>query len=99
MTLETYKFITNREMCDQLHGKYRIELIGKSDYKCAEIAIDVSVDLTLVSIESVAPIGIKIGGNEGNGIEIVVSSCIEQPVLELFIHTFSTMATILLKTL
>jgi hypothetical protein len=99
MTLETYKFITNRGMYDQLHGKYRIELIGKSDYNCTEIIIDVSVDLTLVSIESVAPIGVEIGGNEGNGIEIVVSSCIEQPVLELFIHTFSTMATRHLKTL
>jgi hypothetical protein len=47
-------------MYDQSHGKYRIVFIEKSDYNCTEMIIDVSVDLTLISIESVAPIVLQI---------------------------------------
>jgi sulfite reductase beta subunit-like hemoprotein len=79
MTIETYKFITNRKIYNQLHRKYRIEMEGESGYNNREIIIDVWVQIAPVSIESVAPVGIGIGVNEGNGIEVVAPSCIEQP--------------------
>jgi hypothetical protein len=83
MTIETYKFITNRKTYNKLHRKYRIEMEGESGYNNREIIIDVWVQIAPVSIESVAPVGIEIGVNEGNGMEVVAPSCIEQPVLEL----------------
>jgi hypothetical protein len=84
MTEEAYKIIImSRKFLNQLSLEYRFSTEGRPGYENKEIVIDVSHNFPFLVAKELVTVGIEIGVNEGNGMEVVAPSCIEQPVLEL----------------
>jgi hypothetical protein len=84
MTEEAYKIIImSRKFLNQLSLEYRFSTEGRPGYENKEIVIDVSHNFPFLVAKELVTVGIEIGVNEGNRIEVVAPSCIEQPVLEL----------------